>query len=77
MHKSVVRISVKRDQLLDWVSNNNPNEETLTSIIKEAKTKGISTDRLQAHLAFTTEQQNADFWGKQFREQYEQGTLTS
>lgn len=67
----------QEDQLLDWVSNNNPNEETLTSIIKEAKTKGISTDRLQAYLAFTTEQQNADFWAKQFREQYEQGTLTA
>ncbi|WJZ48569.1 tape measure protein [Synechococcus phage DSL-LC07] len=67
----------QEDQLLDWVSNNNPNEETLTSIIKEAKTKGINTDRLQAHLAFTTEQQNADFWTKQFREQYEQGTLTA
>ena len=67
----------QEDQLLDWVSNNNPNEETLTSIIKEAKTKGISTDRLQAYLAFTTEQQNADFWTKQFREQYEQGTLTA
>lgn len=67
----------QEDQLLDWVSNNNPNEETLTSIIKEAKAKGISTDRLQAHLAFTTEQQNADFWTKQFREQYEQGTLTA
>jgi hypothetical protein len=67
----------QENQLLDWVSNNNPNEETLTAIIKEAKTKGISTDRLQAHLAFTTEQQNADFWGKQFREQYEQGTLTA
>jgi hypothetical protein len=67
----------QENQLLDWVKNNNPNEETLTSIIKEAKTKGISTDRLQAYLAFTTEQQNADFWGKQFREQYEQGTLTA
>ncbi len=67
----------KEDQLLDWVKNNNPNEEDLTSIIKEAKANGINTDRLQAHLAFTTEQQNADFWGKQFREQYEQGTLTA
>jgi hypothetical protein len=67
----------KEDQLLDWVKNNNPNEEDLTSIIKEAKANGIATDRLQAHLAFTTEQQNADFWGKQFREQYEQGTLTA
>ena len=72
------RENKKQDnQLLDWVKNNNPNEETLTSIIKEAKTKGISTDRLQAYLAFTTEQQNADFWTKQFREQYEQGTLTA
>jgi hypothetical protein len=67
----------QENQLLDWVKDNNPNEETLTSIIKEAKTKGISTDRLQAYLAFTTEQQNADFWGKQLREQYEQGTLTA
>jgi len=67
----------KEDQLLDWVKNNNPSEEDLTSIIKEAKANGIATDRLQAHLAFTTEQQNADFWGKQFREQYEQGTLTA
>ena len=67
----------QEDQLLDWVKNNNPNEETLQAIIKESKTKGINTDRLQAYLAFTTEQQNADFWGKQFREQYEQGTLTA
>ena len=67
----------QEDQLLDWVKNNNPNEETLQAIIKESKTKGISTDRLQAYLAFTTEQQNADFWTKQFREQYEQGTLTA
>jgi hypothetical protein len=67
----------KEDQLLDWVKNNNPSEEDLTSIIKEAKANGIATDRLQAHLAFTTEQQNADFWAKQFREQYEQGTLTA
>jgi hypothetical protein len=67
----------QENQLLDWVSNNNPNEETLTAIIKEAKAKGIPTDRLQAHLAFTTEQQNADFWTKQFREQYELGTLTA
>ena len=66
----------QEDQLLDWVSNNNPNEETLTAIIKEAKTKGINTDRLQAYLAFTTEQQNADFWAKQFREAYQTGTLT-
>lgn len=67
----------QEEQLLDWIKNNNPNEETLTSIIKEAKTKGISTDRLQAYLAFTTEQQNADFWTKQFREQYESGTLSA
>lgn len=67
----------QENQLLDWVSNNNPNEETLTAIIKEAKAKGIPTDRLQAHLAFTTEQQNADFWNKQFREQYELGTLSA
>jgi len=67
----------QEDQLLDWVKNNNPNEETLQAIIKESKTKGINTDRLQAYLAFTTEQQNADFWGKQFHEQYEQGTLTA
>jgi hypothetical protein len=67
----------QEEQLLDWIKNNNPNEETLTSIIKEAKTKGIATDRLQAYLAFTTEQQNADFWTKQFREQYELGTLSA
>ncbi len=67
----------QENQLLDWVNNNNPNEETLTAIIKEAKANGIPTDRLQAHLAFTGEQQNADFWNKQFREQYELGTLTA
>ena len=66
----------KEDQLLDWVSSNNPNEEQLTSIIKEAKTQGIATDRLQAYLAFTTEQQNTDFWTKTFREAYQRGTLT-
>ena len=67
----------KEDQLLDWVKNNNPNEETLQSIIKEGKTQGINTDRLQAYLAFTTEQQNTDFWTKTFREAYQLGTLTT
>ena len=67
----------KEDQLLDWVRNNNPSEEELTSIIKDSKAAGIPTDRLQAHLAFTTDQQNDDFWNKYFREQYEMGTLTA
>lgn len=67
----------QEDQLLDWVKNNNPNEETLQAIIKESATKGINTDRLKAYLAFTTEQQNADFWTKQFREAYQLGTLTT
>jgi hypothetical protein len=66
----------QEDQLLDWVRNNNPNEETLQSIIKESATKGINTDRLKAYLAFTAEQQETDFWTKQFREAYQSGTLT-
>ena len=38
------------DQLLKWVGENwNGDEETLKSIIDEAKIKGISTDRLQAY----------------------------
>ena len=66
----------QEDQLLDWVRNNNPNEETLQAIIKESATKGINTDRLKAYLAFTAEQQETDFWTKQFREAYQSGTLT-
>ena len=66
------------DQLLEWVGSKwNGDEETLKSIIDEAKTKGIPTDRLQAYQAKSNEQQNADFWNRQFKEQYEQGTLTS
>lgn len=66
------------DQLLNWVSTEwNGDQETLKSIIDEAKTKGIQTDRLQAYQAKSNEQQNADFWNRQFKDQYEQGTLTS
>lgn len=71
------RTKEAENQLLSWVQENwNGDEDTLKDIIKEAKTKGISTDRLQAHLAYSTEQKNADFWDKQFEEQYDQGLLT-
>jgi len=64
-------------ELLNWVQSEwNGDEETLTQIIKEAKTKGISTERLQAHLAYSTQQKNEDFWNKDFEERYEQGLLT-
>jgi hypothetical protein len=66
------------DQLLEWVGSKwNGDQETLKAIIDDAKTKGIPTDRLQAYQAKSNEQQNADFWNRQFKEQYEQGTLTS
>jgi hypothetical protein len=66
------------DQLLEWVGSKwNGDQETLKAIIDEAKTKGIPTDRLQAYQAKSNEQQNADFWNRQFKEQYEQGTLTA
>ncbi len=66
------------DQLLEWVGSKwNGDQETLKAIIDDAKTKGIPIDRLQAYQAKSNEQQNADFWNRQFKEQYEQGTLTS
>ena len=66
------------DQLLEWVGSKwNGDQETLKAIIDDAKTKGIPTDRLQAYQAKSNEQQNADFWNRQFKEQYEQGTLTA
>jgi hypothetical protein len=65
-------------ELLTWVDENwNGSKETLLDIIKEAETKGIPTDRLKAHLARSNEQQNADFWTRQFTEAYDQGTLTT
>jgi len=67
---------VKQEQLVEYARTNNLNEEELTSLIKKAKAEGVPTDLLQAQLAFTTEQQNADFWNKQFREAYKSGTLT-
>ena len=67
----------KEEQLLDYARTNNLNEEELTTLIKQAKVEGIPTDRLQAQLAFTTEQQNADFWTRQFREAEKNGTLTA
>jgi hypothetical protein len=64
-------------ELLNWVQSEwNGDEETLTQIIKEAKTKGISTERLQAHLAYSTQQKNEDFWEKEFEDSYNQGLLT-
>ena len=68
---------VKEEKLLQWVQEKNPGEDELNSIIKKAKLAGISTDRLQAALAFTTERQNQDFWNKQFRDQEEAGTLSA
>ncbi len=63
--------------LLQWVDENwDGSSETLDDIIKEAETKGIPTDRLKAHLARSNEQQNIDFWKRQFDDAYEQGTLT-
>ena len=67
----------KQDQLLEYARTNNLNEDELTTLIKEAKVQGIPTDLLQAQLAFTTEQQNADFWTKTFREAEKNGTLTA
>jgi hypothetical protein len=67
----------KQDKLLEYARTNNLNEDELTSLIKQAKVEGIPTDLLQAQLAFTTEQQNADFWTKQFREAEKNGTLTA
>ena len=63
--------------LLQWVDENwDGSQETLEDIIKEAEIKGIPTDRLKAHLARSNEQQNVDFWKRQFDNAYEQGTLT-
>jgi len=63
-------------QLLDWVKSEwDGSEETLESIIQQAKQDGIPTDRLQSYLAVTTEQQNEDFWNDTFTEAYENGTL--
>lgn len=67
----------KQDQLLEYARTNNLNEDELTTLIKQAKVEGIPTDLLQAQLAFTTEQQNADFWTKTFREAEKNGTLTA
>jgi hypothetical protein len=63
-------------QLLDWIKSEwDGSEETLESIIQQAKQDGIPTDRLQSYLAVTTEQQNEDFWNDTFTEAYENGTL--
>ena len=67
----------KQDQLLEYARTNNLNEDELTTLIKQAKVEGVPTDLLQAQLAFTTEQQNADFWTKQFRQAEKDGTLTA
>lgn len=66
----------KQDQLLEYARTNNLNEDELTAVIKQAKVEGIPTDLLQAQLAFTTEQKNADFWTSTFREAERNGTLT-
>lgn len=68
---------VKEEKLLEWVQQNNPSEDELTSIIKKSELAGISTDRLKAALAFTPQRQNQDFWTKYFREQEEAGTLSA
>ncbi|AGK86540.1 hypothetical protein S-CBP1_0035 [Synechococcus phage S-CBP1] len=65
-------------ELLAWVDENwNGSRDTLQEIIKEAEINGIPTDRLKAHLARSNEQQNIDFWTRQFTEAYDQGTLTT
>ena len=65
-------------QLLQWVDENwNGSKETLQKIIREAEAKGVPTDRLKAHLSRSNEQQNIDFWTRQFTKAYDQGTLTT
>ena len=64
-------------RLLKWVDENwDGSAETLRDIIEEAEGKGIPTDRLKAHLARSNEQQNIDFWKREFDRAYDQGTLT-
>ena len=64
-------------QLVGWVQSEwNGDQGSLEEIIKEAKTKGIPTDKLNAYLAYSNEQKNSDFWDEQFEEQYDQGLLT-
>jgi hypothetical protein len=64
-------------QLVSWVQSEwNGDQGSLEEIIKEAKTKGIPTDKLNAYLAYSNEQKNADFWDEQFEQSYDQGLLT-
>jgi hypothetical protein len=65
------------EALLQYVKDEwNGDEEVLQGIIRDAKTKGIPTDRLQAYLAYSNQQKNEDFWNKEFEESYNQGLLT-
>ena len=68
--------SAQEKDLLKYVQENwTGNRDELKSIIDEAKTKGIPTDRLQAYLAKSNEAQNEDFWNKEFERSYNSGTL--
>jgi hypothetical protein len=71
------RTKAAEKELVNWVQESwNGDEDTLQEIIKDAKTKGIPVDRLQAYLAYSNEQKNEDFWNEQFEESYNQGLLT-
>jgi hypothetical protein len=64
-------------QLLEFVKDSwNGDETSLQEIIKDAKTQGIPTDRLQAYLAYSNQQKNSEFWNQELEEAYDQGLLT-
>jgi len=66
------------EELIKFVADEwDGDKEKLQAIIDKAETQGISTDRLKAYLAFSNQEQNADFWNQEFRRSYEQGTLFS
>jgi hypothetical protein len=68
--------SAQEKELLKFVQENwSGSRDELKSIIDEAKTQGIPTDRLQAYLAKSNEAQNEDFWNKEFERSYNAGTL--
>jgi len=66
------------EQLIQWLQNDwNGSDETLDSMIAEARMNGIPTDQIEAYRYRSQDSKNSRFWQGEFERMWEDGTLTS
>jgi murein DD-endopeptidase MepM/ murein hydrolase activator NlpD len=65
-------------QLINWLQNDwNGSDETLDSMIAQARMEGIPVDQLEAYRYNSQGSKNSRFWEGEFERMWENGTLTA